>query len=114
RIVPGARDLELATIVHARLTRAYVGLGDGLLVVVEARERRGGERLCHQDRRGAVTASDVGHASTGLELSLNAVECRNPGLHEVPNVARAEEAIDAAEYAVIVLMPADALARAKR
>src|SRR5271154_4539224 len=35
---------------------------DGVLVVVRSDELRGRERARHQDRRGAVSAADVGHS----------------------------------------------------
>ena len=59
-------------------------------------------------------AADVGHARARAQLVLDAVERRDPRLHEVRAVARAEEALAALEQVVRVLVPADAGAAAER
>ena len=68
------------------------------------------ERLGHDQRRCAVAAADVGHLGAALELVDHAVERRQPLAQQVRLVAGPEEPLDAAEQAVAVLAPADALA----
>jgi hypothetical protein len=59
-------------------------------------------------------ASDVGDADALAQLRVDPVEGRNPVLDEVREVARPEEARDAVEELVVVLVPADAFACAER
>ena len=80
------------------------------LVVVEAGDRRLRERLGELDRRGAVTATDVGDAPTCLELGDDAVERRHPGRDELADVGGPEEALGAHEQVVVVLVPSDSFA----
>ena len=85
-----------------------------------ARSRRRGSRsrrtassgtpCAMMQRRCAMTAADVGHLGAALELADHAVERRQPLGHQMRLVAGAEEALDAAEQAVAVIAPADALA----
>ena len=57
---------------------------------------------------------DVDHARAVAELLDDAVERREPGLHEVGLVAGAEQAQDAGVESVVVVAPADALAGGER
>ena len=79
-------------------------------MVVEAHEARRRKRLRHEDRRGAVTAADVGHPAALLELGLDALERRDPRRDEVDGVPRPEEPLGPFEQPGIVLVPAHALA----
>ena len=60
-----------------------------------------------------MPAADVGDLGTALQLLLDAVERRDPLGDEVRLVARAEEALGAAEQAMVVLVPAHAAAAAE-
>ena len=77
-----AGDLERHAVGDARLRGALARGRDRLGVVVDPDEARGGERLGHQDRRGAVAAADVGDERAGLELGDDAVERRQPLGHQ--------------------------------
>ena len=96
------------------LPRRLASALDRRVVVVEAEELRVRERLGHDDRRRAVSAADVGDLRAAFELLLDPVESRDPLGHEVPAVAGPEEALGPAEQAVVVLVPAHALAAAER
>jgi hypothetical protein len=89
------------------------GAADRRLVIVEADEAAVGEGLRHQDGRGAVAAADVRHLGAARELLGHAVQSRQPILHQEGRVAAAEEALDAAEQALVVLVPCHALAAAE-
>jgi hypothetical protein len=60
-----------------------------------------------------VAAAEVGHARTGLELGLDALERRDPLRDDVGDVARPEEPLGALEEVVVVFVPAEALAGAE-
>jgi hypothetical protein len=60
-----------------------------------------------------VPATDVGDAGAAFELLDDARERRQLFLHEVHAVVGAEGALGAAEEAVVVLVPADAVAGAE-
>src|SRR5262249_32360053 len=60
------------------------------------------------------TAADVGDVRAGPQFCLHTLERRNPALDQVGRVARAEEALDAVEELVVMLMPADAPPGQKR
>ena len=62
-------------------------------------------------RRDAVAAADVGDLAAGRELVLDALERRDPLVHEVRPVPRAEELLGADEQLVVVLVPAEAVTR---
>ena len=89
-------------------------LVDRAIVVVEAGELRRRVRLGHDQRRRAVAAADVGDARARQQLRLDAVERRDPRLHEVRAVAGPEEPLAAFEQRVVVLVPADAGPAAER
>ena len=60
-----------------------------------------------------MPAADIGHARARRELLHDTVERRQPRLDEVGEIAGPEEPFGAREQIVIVLVPAEALARAK-
>ncbi|MND45163.1 hypothetical protein D3C80_360170 [compost metagenome] len=74
-------------------------------MVVEADEARGGEGLGHDHGGGAMAAADIGHLGAGLQLVHHAVQRRQPFGDQVRPVARAEEALGAAEHAGVVIAP---------
>ena len=62
-------------------------------------------------RSRAVAAADVRDRPAGLQPLDDAVERRQPLRHQVRAVADGEHALDAVEEPVVVLVPAEALAR---
>src|SRR5207302_4522787 len=81
------------------------GGGDRPIVVIGTDERRLRERLRHQDRRGAVSAADVGDPRAALELRDDAFERGQPRADEIRVVAGPEEALAALVDVVAVLVP---------
>ena len=60
-----------------------------------------------------MAAADVRDFGAALELLLHPLEGRDPLLDEEGGIAAAEEPLDAAEQALMVLVPADAVAGAE-
>ena len=60
-----------------------------------------------------MPAADVGHLGARFELLLHPLQRRYPLGHQMGAVARTEEPLGAAEQAVVVLVPAHALAAAE-
>ena len=83
------------------------------VVIVEAEELRVGKGFGHDHRRSPVTAADVGHLGSAFELLLHSLERGDPLADEVALIPRPEETLGAAEQAVVVFVPAHALAAAK-
>ncbi len=106
----GSRDLEAHPLGDPALLRRLACALDPTPVRVKARERRGGEGLGHDDRRGAVAAADVRHARPRLELLRHAVERGKPARHQVLPVPGTKERLRSGEQAVIVLAPRQAAA----
>jgi hypothetical protein len=79
-------------------------------VKVDADEFRVRKRFRHQQGGYPVTATDVRHPRAAFELGDHTLERRQPVRHQMRLVTRPEEALDAAEQAVAVFAPADALA----
>ena len=79
-------------------------------MIVERRRTESREGLRHEDRRRAVPAADVGNERSGLQPGDDAVEGRQPLGHEVGAVVDGERSLGAMPEAVVVLVPADALA----
>src|SRR5204862_292949 len=109
-----SRHLKRRGAIDALLARELTRSRDRGLVVVEAHEGRIRERGGHDRRRRAGAAAEVGHLGAALELLEHAVERGKPLRDQVRRVARAEEALGAGEQAVVVLVPADALAGPER
>ena len=82
-------------------------------VVIEADELGVRVGLGHHDRRGAVSAPDVGDPSPRQQLLLDALERGQPRRDEVGDVAGPEEQLGAAEEVAVVLLPPEALAGAE-
>ena len=116
-IVTGA-----GVILRPRGLKAHVRQVPGVLacvrdrgaVEVDAGELRVRERLRHDHGRCAVAAADVHDLGAALKLFGHAVERRQPVGDQVGLVAGAEEALDAAEQAVVVVAPAQLLAGLER
>src|SRR5262249_22941341 len=109
RIVFGRGDLKAYPVGNPCLSRTRPRRFDRCLVVIEAREVGVWVGLGHQDGRGAVAAANVDYARSGLELSFDAIERRDPARHKVGGIAAAEKALDAVEELVLMLVPAHAL-----
>jgi len=107
-------DLERHAVGDAGLLGAPAGDLDRGLVRVIAVEPGARKRLCEQDRGQAVTAADVGDESPGAQLLLDAVERRNPLVDQARAVDDAEQALDAVEEVVVVLVPAEPAAGPER
>ncbi len=60
-----------------------------------------------------MAAADVRDPGAGRELVEHAVERRQPGVHQVRQIAGPEKSLSAGEQVVMVLVPAKALARAE-
>ena len=72
-------------------------------------KRRGREGLCHQDRRRAVTAADVGDLRPrARSLSTTPSRAGSQRGDQVGVVAGAEEPLAALVHVVVVVVPADA------
>jgi hypothetical protein len=82
-------------------------------MIVEAEELRFRVGLRHDDRRGAVAASDIGDLRAGFQLRFNPVKGGYPVLNQVGVVARPEEVLGPGEKALRMLVPADTLAGAE-
>src|SRR5690606_10207463 len=87
-------------------TNVAPGKRDGRLMEIVANELGIREGLRHNQRRSAVTATDVCHFGTAFKLCDHAFQRRQPLTDEVPLVARPEEALDAAEEAIAPVTPA--------
>ena len=88
-------------------------LCDRRFVEIEADEAAFGKGLGHQQRRKADAAADIGHLRAGLQPLLDAVERRNPRLHDIVDIARTEERASGAEQAAGMIAPPHAGAFAK-
>ena len=106
-------DLERDVACHALLGGALARGRNRRVVIIQADEARLGERLRHQDGGGSVSAGDVGDPGAALHALDDAVKCRQPLAHQMRAVAGAEEALGAAEHAMVVRVPAQAFAGAE-
>ena len=109
--VLGAGDLEAHAVADPRALGGASRRLHRRGVVVEADELRARVGLGHHDRRGAVSAADVGDARTGQQLLLDTLERGQPRRHEVRDVAGPEEQLGSAEQVAVVLVPPEAFAR---
>jgi hypothetical protein len=103
----GRGGLEADPVGDAGLGGGLAGPVDRPLVVVEPGEGRLRVGLGHDDGRGAVAAADVGDPRPRLELGLDPVQGRDPGLDQVGPVAWREEHLAAVEDLGVLLVPAD-------
>src|SRR5690606_5031046 len=113
REVLGGGDLEAATRLDSGSAGTPPRFGHRFGVVIEAGERGGWKGLRHQDGRGAVPTTHIRDACAGGKFRLHTVKGRQPVLDQVGQVAGAIEALDAMEHAMLVFVPADALAGAE-
>ena len=120
QLVSGAREglcrtyLEGDPVRDTRIGGLLARELDRLRVVVRADDRALRKGLAEQHRRRPEPAADVGDPCSARQLLHNAVEGRDPGGHEVGDVARTVERVAPDEDVVVVLVPADALTRAER
>src|SRR5690242_5314801 len=101
-----AGDLEADPVGDALVTGVLAGRLDRPVVVVGPGEPGVRVLLGEQDGGRAEPAADVGHGRAGPQLVLHAVERRDPGRHEVGDVARPEELLAAGEDVLVLLVPA--------
>src|ERR1700721_538879 len=83
---------------------------DGLVVIVEAKKLRFWEGFSHQHGGRTLAAPNIGDARAGFELSLDAVQGRNPGTDKVCCIAWPEEFLTAMKHIFIMLIPTHAFA----
>src|SRR5262249_31199005 len=98
-------DLKCDIAGDALLGCALAGDGDRRLVIIQTHKSRLGEGLRHQNCRCAVPAADIGDQCAALETLDDAVESRQPRAYEMRAIAGAEEALGAAEKAMIMRVP---------
>lgn len=108
----GCRD-ELDPLVYSVGPGMAVGLGDRRLVKIVANEARIGVGLSHQNCREAHAATHVGHLRACEELLFDAIERREPVLHNVIYVSWAEERAGGAKQTARGITPSHTGARAK-
>ncbi|CRQ72205.1 hypothetical protein PAERUG_P45_London_17_VIM_2_12_12_01180 [Pseudomonas aeruginosa] len=78
----GIADLEAHPVADPRGLGVRPRAFDGRRVEVTAIDLGFGERLGHHDRGQPAAAAEIEHAATRLELFLDAIQRRNPVLHE--------------------------------
>ncbi len=78
----GIADLEAHPVADPRSLGVRPRAFDGRRVEVTAIDLGFGERLGHHDRGQPAAAAEIEHAATRLELFLDAIQRRNPVLHE--------------------------------
>jgi hypothetical protein len=91
------------------LFRMSIRCLDGIRVQIKSIEFRVRERLRHDQGGAAMTASDVGHASSGAQLLLDAIQRGDPFLVDVSLVTGSKEPLGPAEKARVMLSPRKAL-----
>src|SRR6516162_6861506 len=101
----GLRDSKVEANLETLFSSGCAGTLDGLVVIVKAKELRFWEGFSHQHGGGTLAAPNIGDAGTGLELSLHAVQGRNPRTDKVCCIAWPEEFLAAMKHIFIMLIP---------
>src|SRR5579862_434279 len=99
-------ELNLETLSSGR----RAGPLDGFVVIVEAKELRFWEGFSHQHGGRTLAAPNIGDARAGFELSLDAVQRRNPRTDKVCCITWPEKFIAAMKHIFIMLIPTHACA----
>jgi hypothetical protein len=86
---------------------------DGIGVEIDADETRVRQRFCHAQARRAKATADIRNHATALKFLDDALKRGKPVFDEIGLVARPEEAIRAAKYAVSAIRPRNASAMTK-
>src|ERR1700733_5193964 len=77
RITNSIRHLK-PDVPYAGSSGSFTSRPNGIGVIVVSDEIRSWIRFCHKDRTCPMTAADIGHLCTGLELFNDTVERRKP------------------------------------
>src|SRR5260370_34724247 len=110
----GLRDAKVEANLEALFSGGRAGALDGFVVIVEAKELRFWEGFSHQYGGRTLAAPNIGDARAGLELSLDAVQGRNPRTDKVCCIAWPEEFLAAMKHIFIMFIPTHACARSER
>src|SRR5579872_2309421 len=81
------------------------GALDRFVVIIKAKELRFREGLSHQHSGCTLAAPHIGDARAGLELSLDALQGRNPRTDKVCSIAWPEEFLAAVKHIFLMLIP---------
>jgi len=111
-VLVGGHGLEHDPVGYAGLLGPLARGGDRRLVEVEPPEPGAGERLCHDDSGGAVTAADIGDPGAGGQLGADVIQGRDP-VAKVSPVSGAEQPLGALEQPPVMFFPAHRPGRAK-
>src|SRR5208282_2718460 len=106
----GLRDAKVEANLETLFSGGCAGALDGFVVIVKAKELRFWEGFGHQHGGRTLAAPNIGDARAGLELSLDAVQGRNPGTDEVCCIAWPEEFLASMKHIFIMLIPTHACA----
>src|SRR5580700_1746799 len=110
RIILCHRYLEFDSISDAGILGALFCRLNRLVVIVESDELGLWIGLCHQDRRSAKTAANIGHGRSLLELLFHSFESGNPRVDKVCRVSRTEKSLGTYEEVRVMFVPAQAFA----
>ena len=105
REIFGLGHIECNAIRHASTLGGVAGGGNRFVVIVKADILLLWERPCHQQSGSPFPAANVSHSCSGLELSLDVVQCGNPGTHEIGGIAGTKKLFASMKDAVNVFVP---------
>src|SRR5271169_2802473 len=106
----GLRDAKVDANLETLFSGDCAGALNGFVVIVETKELRFWEGFSHQHGGRTLAAPNIGDARPDLELSLYAVQGRNPRTDKVCGIARPEELLAAMKHIFIMLIPSHACA----
>src|SRR5215470_14829903 len=101
----GLRDAKVEANLETLFSGGCAGAFDGFIVIVIAKELRFWKGFSHQHGGRTLAAPNIGDARSGLELSLDAVQGRNPRTDKVCCIAWPEEFLAAMKHIFIMLIP---------
>src|SRR5258706_8036988 len=110
----GHRDAKVKANLETLFRGGCAGALDGFVVIVEPKELRFWECFRHQHGGRTLAAPNISDARAGLELSLDAVQGRNPRTDKVCCIAWPEEFLAAMKHIFIVFIPTHACAGSER
>src|SRR5579872_2016616 len=110
----GLRDAKVEANLEALFRGGCAGAVDGCVVIVEAKELRFWKCFRHQHGGRTLATPNIGDARAGLELSLDAVQGRNPRTDKICRIAWPEEFLAAMKHIFIVFIPTHARAGSER
>src|ERR1700730_11726285 len=104
----GLRDTKVEANLKTFFSGGCASTLDGFVVVVIAKELRFWERFSHEHGGRTLAAPNIGDTRAGLELSLYAVQGRNPRTDKVCCIAWPEEFLAAMKHIFIMFIPTHA------